>query len=301
MTVDLSVVVPVHDGAATIGECLRALTSQTPRDLAYEVIVVDDGSTDATAAIVESTGVRLVQQPQSGAGAARNTGWRTATGSWIAFTDADCVPSRSWLRELVAAVDRSGGEDPCFGAAGRTIGHRSATPAARYADLAGALDARRHLAHPVYPFAPTANVMYRRDALDAVGGFDERYVTYEAADLHTRLREHTGGDAVFAPRAVVLHRHRATWGDYWRQQRAYGRGYAQFCRWRAGWSAADELRAMGRIGRAAARAAWPTQNGDDRLVARGQLVKEAAQRIGFWEAYVRPHAFAPQPSNGASP
>src|SRR3546814_5363267 len=104
-----------------------------------------------------------------------------------------------------------------LGAAGRTLGFRSATPAARYVDLAGGLDAERHLTHPTWPFAPSGNLLYRTSALRAIGGFDERFSAYDACDLYTRL--HPGAGAfVFVPNALVLHAHRATWAEFFRQQ-----------------------------------------------------------------------------------
>jgi glycosyltransferase involved in cell wall biosynthesis len=292
---DASVVIPAYQAEATLGECLAALDAQSlPRDR-YEIIVVDDGSRDRTGEIARSRpGVRVVRQENRGAAAARNHGWRIATGTWIAFIDADCVPSRGWIAALLRAV-RGNGSDakPALGAAGKTLGLGSATEAARFADLIGSLDAERYLAHPRWPFAPSCNLLYRRDALAACDGFDERFVTYEACDLHTRLREADGGSFVYVPHAVVFHRHRATWRAYWRQQRAYGIGYAQFVRRRAGeipWSAAAELRAWGAIVSLAASGLVPAlarKNGDEHLVRRGQLVKALAQRIGFDSAYWR--------------
>lgn len=285
----MSVVVPVRNGAATLTDCLRALTSQSLPRTAYEVIVVDDGSADRSAAVVESFRATLLQQPPQGAAAARNAGIRAAQAHWIAFTDADCIPSRTWLATLLAAVERNG-ETERLGAAGRTIGHASTTPAARFVDLSGGLDAERHLAHPHFPFAPSGNVMYRRSALESVGGFDVRFVAYEACDLHARLSRTHCGTVTFEPRAIVLHRHRASWAAYWRQQANYGRGYGQFLlRYRADvpWSITRELRAWGGVAALGAAACWP--GGDDRvLVRRGQFVKALAQRIGACRAYWSP-------------
>ena len=186
MTPVVSVVVPVFNGAATVGDCVRSLAGQSLDAERYEVIVVDDGSADDSAAVAREAGATtVVRRPHEGRCAARNAGWQAASAPWVAFVDADGVPARTWLAALVDRVSASG--ERVLGAAGLTLGHGSSTPPARYCDLVGSLDAERHLAHPVFPFPPSCNVVYRRSALAEVGGFDERYVSYEACDLHTRL------------------------------------------------------------------------------------------------------------------
>ena len=232
-------------------------------------------------------GGRPSRGPPCGAGAARNTGWRAASGTWIAFTDADCVPARTWLAALLAAVDGAGADPPALGAAGRTHGLESKTDVARYVDLSGALDAARHLAHPTFPFAPSGNVMYRRAALEAYGGFDERYTTYEACELHGRLRANDPGAFVFAPRAIVLHRHRPTWRPNWKQQAGYGVGGAQCGRHHRGrgrWAVLEEGRAGWDVARSGVRALL-ARNSRERLFARGTFVKRLAQRSGFDATY----------------
>jgi glycosyltransferase involved in cell wall biosynthesis len=284
MSALMSVVVPVYNGADTLKDCLRSLANQNmPRD-AYEVIVVDDGSSDLSAEAALQFDVRLLRQENGGAAAARNTGMRAATGEWVAFTDADCVASRGWLRALAHATTSATENVNCV--AGKTLGFKSVTPAARFVDLLGSLDAARHLAHPRYPFAPSGNVAYRRTSLLAVGGYDPRYRSYEACDLHQRLAR-LGGRSLYEPAALVFHRHRATWRQYWRQQRSYGQGLAYFMRARAdeiGWSLLDELHEWCCIAVKGAVALRPGQN-DEALARRGTFVKQLAQRIGFVGTY----------------
>jgi len=288
---EISVVIPFFESEATLAECLAALSSQTLAKARYEIIAVDDGSTDGGAEIAKRAGVRLLQQPNRGAPAARNAGIAAAEGKWVAFTDADCIPSRGWLRALLAAVENAGEE--VFGAAGPIVGHPSNASAARFVEISGGLDAAWHLQHPRFPFAPSGNVMYRRDALDAVGGFDERYASYDACDLHRRLMLEVGGKFAFAESAVVLHHHRVTWPDYWTQQVNYGRGLAQFyVRWRdeIRWSPWREAAAWAALAPAAVSACRPggANGADASLARRGTFVKRLAQRIGFATTYFRP-------------
>jgi glycosyltransferase involved in cell wall biosynthesis len=285
--VKVSVVVPVYNGGEFFLSCLRALFGQTlPRD-EYEVIVVDDGSTDCSAAYAASFGAHVLSQKNAGAPAARNAGIAAALGKWIAFTDADCVPSRRWLQALLDRVER----DPhSIGAAGRTTGFQSNTPAARFVDLICGLDAATYLRHPAFPFAPSDNLMYRRMYLLAVGGFDPRYATYDACDLHTRLLAYYTGPFEYEPQALVLHRHRASWKAYWRQQYFYGIGYAQFLiahRDRVQWRFRHQAAALGSVLRNAALALLPA-SGDTRIVRRGSFFRSAAQHAGFLRTYYNP-------------
>lgn len=302
MSIVVSVVVPVLNAEATLGECLNALTRQNLARASYEVIVVDGRSADSSAEIAANYPVRMLVQPNKGAGDARNIGWRAAKGAWIAFTDADCIPSRTWLSRLLHAAQAS---EDSFGAAGKTIGYESNTSPARFADLIGTFDSQRYLSHPEFPWAPTANVMYGSKALEVVGGFDPRYTSYEGCDLHTRLRREVGGAFPFEPLAVVFHRHRRTWVDYWIQQYSYGKGYAQFVRRYADdirWSIGRELKAWAEVGALGVRALshpWRkepsvrtgsdnTIDGDESLLRRGMFVKSLAQRAGFVSTYWNP-------------
>lgn len=281
--ISASVVVPAYNAEKTLRECLRALQAQDLPKATFEIIVVDDGSRDATATIPTSYGARVIRRTNGGAAAARNTGWREAIGEWIAFTDADCVPARTWLRRLVEAAQAASAEKPALGAAGKIVGFESKTAPAQFCDIAGSLDAQRHLAHPRFPFAPSSNLMYRRSALAAVNGFDERYIAYEACDLHWRITNVVGGPFVYEPRALVLHRHRADWKSFWRQQYSYGQGYAQFMRYHRDacrWTLSDELREWGAIGRLGLTA-WRAPKNDQLLYCRGMLLKKMAQRLGF--------------------
>jgi len=286
LDVSVSVVIPVYNGAATIEGCLNALRAQSLRE-PYEIIVVDDGSTDDTAELVRRSGIRLLQQQNAGAPAARNRGIAEARGEWVAFTDSDCVPSRTWLARLLAAARRT---PDALGAAGRTVGHESQTPAARFVDLMGGLDPEQSLAHPKFPWAPSGNLMYRRAYIEAVGGYDARYASFDACDLHTRLRARFGTEFYYEPAALVLHRHRASWKAYWRQQFWYGVGYAQFMlrhRSAAQWNLSAELRAIWNIIKTAAAAVVPARD-DQALLRRGMLLRHAAQHAGFIRTYYNP-------------
>jgi len=203
----VSVIVPVHDGAETIGRCLDALCGLDYPEHAYEVVVVDNRSGDTTRDIVATYPVRLVEERGvQSSYAARNRGVLASTGQVLAFTDADCVPDRGWLRALVwplAAPDVGG-------VAGAIEPYDTASTVERY-QARHAIRAERAFAHPVLPFAQTANAAYPRAIVEALGGFDASLPFGGDLDFSWRMQRTTGRRLVFEPTALVRHRHRTTW------------------------------------------------------------------------------------------
>jgi glycosyltransferase involved in cell wall biosynthesis len=285
MSLPLSVVIPAFNAEATVAEAVRAVVDQPlPREL-FECLVVDDGSRDRTAEVARRAGAVVISHSiNRGPSAARNTGVDAARGKWVVFTDADCVPSRRWLPVLLAAAEAA--PRTTLALAGKTVGLDSQTSAARFMDLIGALDAENYLRHAVLPWAPSCNLAIRRSDLLAVGGFDPAFLNYETPELHLRLGDRFGGTIVCVPTALVMHRHRDSWTEFWRQQASYGRGYAHFLRrypHRWPWSLSSELTAWARLGLAAMRAT--TGRADEGLVRRGMFLKQLAQRVGFSRAF----------------
>jgi len=183
----ISVIVPARDAAATLGPCLAALAEQ---DVEHEVIVVDDGSRDATAAIARAAGVVVVAGSGRGPGAARDAGAAIARGEVLAFTDADCVPDAGWLRAGLAALEHADLVQ------GRVEPARPAGPYDRTVSvqrLSGLWEA--------------ANLLVRRDAFPGfVAGLSPRRGKELGEDVLMGWRAVAGGARpAFAPRAVVRH------------------------------------------------------------------------------------------------
>jgi GT2 family glycosyltransferase len=213
-----SVVVPTRRRPRLLARCLTALGAQVFDPRGYEVIVVNDGGDPATRDVVDAwvqeRGVNgggpaaryLRLCPARGPAAARNAGWREAAGEVVAFTDDDCIPTRTWLAAGVEAL--AGG---AAGAAGRVIVPLRDAPT----------DYERDAARMNGDAWMTASCFYRREALEAVGGFDERFTMAwrEDSDLRFSLLER-GRRLVRAPDAAVIHPVRpAPWGVSVRQQR----------------------------------------------------------------------------------
>lgn len=105
MTRFISIVVPFHNNRKQIGSCCESLLQQTFRKDSYEVIFVDNNSTDGSAGIVAAyPSIQLLQQHAPGSYAARNLGIRAARGQIIAFTDADCIAAPDWLARIETAL-----------------------------------------------------------------------------------------------------------------------------------------------------------------------------------------------------
>jgi glycosyltransferase involved in cell wall biosynthesis len=233
----VSVVVPVRNGAADIGDCLDAIAAQHAAP-AFEVVVVDNGSVDGTPDIVrrDHPDARLVLEHRPGSYAARNAGIAAAAGHILAFTDADCTPDPGWLAAACAAIDA--GADLV---GGRVAMHRSAQPTVveRY-DRAVYL--RQEDLVLQHGWAVTANLVVRRSVFDAVGYFDPTLPS--GGDREFCLRAAAAGHRVgYAPEAVVGHRPRTQMREIWRVNRRIGSGLRRSLpmpasrRWRS-----DELR-----------------------------------------------------------
>jgi glycosyltransferase involved in cell wall biosynthesis len=219
----VSIVIPVLNGAHTIGETLRSLASQAPVAVGRETIVVDNGSTDGTAAVVQGFGVTLLREAKRGAAAARNCGLSAASGEIVIFCDADTVLTRRWLAEMLAAFD-----DPVVTlAAGQIVCYPPKTPAQRYLAISGVYDVERAVSRPCFPLAPSGNMAVRRTAALAVGGFEETMLTAEDADFCHRVLQAYPGTIAYRAGAIAFHRSRASTEELRRQAWVYGEGVAR--------------------------------------------------------------------------
>jgi len=196
-----TIVIATHDRAHLLERLMASLESQTVPRRDFEVIVVDDGSTDSTASVLERLATtsagrfRALAAPRSrGPAAARNIGWRAAEGALIAFTDDDCVPEPGWLAAGLRAV-ASG--------SGIVMGR---TRALEEADGYGEPFSRTMEVDREDGRYPTCNVFYLREALTRAGGFDEAfsYACGEDTDLAWRVKQ-LGFASAFAADAIVIH------------------------------------------------------------------------------------------------
>ena len=217
-----SVVIPVLNGEATLGDLLVALKAQAGVPGQFEILVVDNGSTDRTLEIARASGIPVLHQPVRGPSAARNMGLARAQAGIVVCTDADTIPSRRWLASLLSAFD-----DPkTILATGPIHGWQPATGAERYASTHKGFTRERTAEHPRHPFAHGMNAAVQRKAALEIGGWDETMTSGEDMDFSIRLGKRFGVPIRFVDQAVLFHRHRHTDEALWKQARWHGAGYA---------------------------------------------------------------------------
>jgi GT2 family glycosyltransferase len=216
----VSVVVCTYNGSRTLEQCLRSLLALDYPD--YEVIVVDDGSTDNTRDILARfPRVRAIHQPNRGLSAARNVGLRAATGPIVAYTDSDCYADPDWLTHLVDHLARSGAAAVGGPNLSPEEGRVAACVAAAPGQPTHVLESDQTAEH-----VPGCNMAFRREALEAINGFDPQYrKAGDDVDVCWRLQQ-AGYWITFAPGAFVWHHRRQTPRTYLRQQAGYGEAEA---------------------------------------------------------------------------
>jgi glycosyltransferase involved in cell wall biosynthesis len=255
----LSVVICSLNGAAGVDRCIRAIDAQTIRP-SLELIVVDDGSTDATSEVGRAHGAIVIRHPSNrGLAAARNSGLCAANAPVVAFLDDDCEPQRQWAEQLLAAYEEGvtgvggplllGKRDSFM--LGYLVRNNPFEPQESNLAKSQRMLYRLRLylvrqwspredygRRDVYSFAG-GNMSFLRHALMAVGRFDERFAFgAEELDLCMRLaRAFPASRLIFVPDARVVHhftssaRHpRPVLHDALRRSRAYGRGAARLYR-----------------------------------------------------------------------
>ena len=190
----IAVITTVRDGEHALQSLADALGAQTLRG--FEWVVIDNASRDRTADVARARGATVVTEPRPGRARARNRGVAATEANLLAFTDADCRPHPDWLERLAARLERG---EPLV--AGRVVVTTSAKPNAieRFEAL------WRFRDDPQRGWAPTATLGMRREAFDAIGGFDARYRHIgEDVDLCLRARA-AGYELTRCPEAVVEH------------------------------------------------------------------------------------------------
>jgi cellulose synthase/poly-beta-1,6-N-acetylglucosamine synthase-like glycosyltransferase len=224
-----SVIVPVYNGEADLPELINCLQAQTYPGDRVEYLLVDNGSSDRTASVIQtaiqetaSLGItlRYLQENKiQSSYAARNTGIRAVKSEILAFTDADCRPQPDWLDSLILPFADS--------AVGVVVGEIVALPGKslleKHADRHNVLSQQHTLEHPFCPYGQTANLAIRRQVLEQVGLFRPYLNTGGDADMCWRIQRGSNWTLHFAPTAVVRHRHRSTLKEYQSQWRRYGR------------------------------------------------------------------------------
>jgi glycosyltransferase involved in cell wall biosynthesis len=223
-----SIIVPFRNAARWLRPCLESLIEQDCTAVSYEIVAVDNGSSDGSAAIVgEFPLVRLVSEPRVGSYSARNRGVHASRGSVLAFTDADCMPRRDWLRHIMAAL-----EDPCIQI---VLGQRVPATASRMLALWSQYERTKEefvfsgtLAGLYY--GHTNNMAVSRSVFEEHGPFLERPRGSDTVFVRQVVDALGARAVVFCPDAKVRHLELTGAAALLRKLFIYGRSSASYTR-----------------------------------------------------------------------
>ncbi len=221
----VSVVVASYNGVRTLKACLDSLARLNYPD--YEVILVDDGSTDSTPELAALyPALRYIRQTNHGLSVARNTGIHAATGEIVAFTDSDCRADEDWLYYVVGDLVTS----RFTGMGGHNFLPPEDSPVAAAVLVSPGGPAHVMLNDRVAEHIPGCNMVFYKWALDEIGGFDPIFrKAGDDVDVCWRLQQR-GYRIGFNPAGFVWHYRRSTVQAYLQQQAGYGDAEAMLVR-----------------------------------------------------------------------
>jgi len=238
----ISVVVCSYNGSRTIRECFDRLLQLKYPD--FEVIVVNDGSTDSTATIAQEHGFRVISTKNQGLSHARNVGLAAATGEIVAYIDDDAYPDPHWLTYLAATFMNT----THAGVGGPNIPPSGDGPVSDCVANAPGGPVHVLLSDQEAEHIPGCNMAFRKAALQEIGGFDPQFRSAgDDVDVCWRLQQ-KGFTLGFSPAAMVWHHRRNSVTAYWKQQVGYGKAEALLERkWPEKYNAAGHLTWGGRV------------------------------------------------------
>src|SRR5262245_10373919 len=249
----ISVVVCTYNNEDTLRECYDGLERLEYPD--YEVIVVNDGSTDRTDAITTEYGFRLISTENRGLANARNSGLHAATGEIVAYIDADARPDPYWLSHLAVAFQKGAH----VGIGGPNIPPPGGSETAECVANAPGGPIHVLLSDEIAEHIPGCNMAFRKWSLETIGGFDPQFrIAGDDVDICWCLQER-GWTVGFSPGAVVWHHRRGSVRNYLKQQFEYGKAEALLERkWPERYNRAGHLAWAGRVysNGATARGRW---------------------------------------------
>ena len=208
----ISVIIPAYNAEKLLSAWLGALLNQSIDASGYEIIVVDDGSSDNTGVVVKGfKSVQLLSQKNQGPAAARNEGVKHAKGNIVLFTDSDCVPNRDWIEQMILPFKRDNGIAGVKG----TYRTKQRSLAARfvqieYEDKYDLLRKSKYI-----DFIDTYSAAFKKDVFVEFGGYDTSFPLACAEDVELSFRMSSKGyKMVYNPKAIVFHTHPSSFRGY---------------------------------------------------------------------------------------
>ena len=219
MSLRASIIIPAYNAAGFIKRCLDALRLQTIDNSKFEIIVVDDGSTDNTALIVESfKTIKLLKQQNQGPATARNMGVKKASSEIVIFLDADCEPTPDWLSEMLESFESEAYIVAVKGAY-RT---KQTSLISKFVQAEFEYKYEKLSKHKYINFVDSYSAAFRKNIFLKMGGFDISFTTACAEDAYLSFKiANQGHKMIFNPNAIVFHIHPSTLFDYLKRKFTY--------------------------------------------------------------------------------
>jgi glycosyltransferase involved in cell wall biosynthesis len=221
-----SIIVPVYNTAAFLPECIAALKDQDYDHSEYEIIMVDNNSTDGSAQILAGVeGIRLLSEAKQGAYAARNRGLMAAKGDVIAFTDSDCMPDGGWLQSIARRLANPRIQ-VVLGSRRPHLDNGLLRLVYDYEDAKAELTIGVSRAEAHYGY--TNNMAVRRSTLNTYGPFNERPRGGDTLLIRTIVDGEGVTCATYDPRMKVIHAEVASVATYWRKVFIYAKSFSHY-------------------------------------------------------------------------
>ena len=212
----ISIIIPAYNSEKTIGKTIESLLKQNYSKKNYEIIIVDDDSSDNTQdTILKFKQVRLIKQNHKGPATARNLGARNAKGDILLFTDADCILDKNWIKEMVKPFTNP----EIIGVSGTYKTLNNDNFMARFIGYEIEERHERMKRQKFIDFIGTFSAAYRKKIFLKFGGFDTRFKTSSGEDPELSYRiDKAGLKMVFQPKAIVFHPHPNSLWKYLKQK-----------------------------------------------------------------------------------
>lgn len=218
----VSIVVPVYNAKDTLRRTIGSVLNQDYPLERYEVIIVDDGSTDGSIELIRDLGIKLIKQNNQGAASARNTGISNTRGEIIIFLDSDCVVSNDWIR-LHVREHRVNNAIGCIGGA-FAFPKLTTCNFFELCDYYSSWYEQNPKCPPSfnYEYLPSTNISFRKAVLEKIGGFAANLKTGEDVEICQRIRNE-GKQILFRPHIQIYHYGRRTLFDFLKHHYGWGR------------------------------------------------------------------------------
>jgi glycosyltransferase involved in cell wall biosynthesis len=221
MSIDLSFLMPAYNNEATIGKSIQSILNQKT-SCSFEIVVVDDGSTDATYQIAEEfleqyQNIMLIRKPNGGEASALNEGLKYCRGEFIALVEADVEIEESWFEKMIKElIDKD-----IAGVGGRLVTPQNSSWIARIAgyEVESKFETKERYARHI----TSANALYRGEIFREIGGFNEHFVNAVLDSEFNRRVIDKGYKLIYVKDAMAFHHFKPTLKEYLKRQYAYAR------------------------------------------------------------------------------